>query len=919
MSGSDAQLLVGHCELGETRVSWEEENAYYVCGGPMGCILKEYHPGPCVFEVSSSRRRRPVLAPAAVSAVASQLAPAESKASRKRGKVEAAGASRSAKKRPPPATRKALAAAAPAAPMDDDDVEDEKDDEEGEAAAGMAVKLHAQPSCEVCEESPTQCSSTNEPSPDDDEVAGMADEPCNEAAENEKVEAEEEKVKADDEEDDEEDLAAVVNWAAMMTTEAAEVAAAAAAADGRPAATYSAACWLLRLREACMHQPTLYHEVVQALHLRRSRQLSTEGATARVIKLLATSPGLSPLQRELSDTWLTLEWDAPIVRAALRLHGSEPLTLDAIAAWLRHEPPSAAPSRVALDAILAGATADESAALGAWPAWARELLADQGRAYGGEEGGEEGREEGREETEEAAAGAAEATRAAVARTTSRYGGELIRLRAPPPSTALLSSYTLAPARAPSTHVPAPAATVADDGATADGGGADGSGVVIGGSGWRTRPVPVIDVHAIGPSARTPLLKLLYRSIERWSYLDWGLTSDYDASLDEAGARGARAGGSGGGGSGGGVGSGGTGPLQWNGLKVTPTVHHAAGIPEERKEEVPYGLGGNTRGSEGYGELTQGSVAKLCILLANMRSSVLERLRPGAPWCASFDLVGEGTSLVDVGSGYGKVVAHVALENHVRCVGIECVISRHEIAEHALQEAKVELLLSPDNHLGAASPPKGGKSAAGGASSRRRGSKGIGKGRPKAATEVRAIDDAEEPPRATCGATEEPPSEALGEEPPSEALGEEPPSEALGAAAAQEDVVDASEEEMPISASMPAPGPPPLDTVSSHELATSRDSPLSLIEFHFGDSTVGHDLNFTHVYCFDRVFSPTTLRALALLLRRSPFRIFVSYRSPSEWAEHGLDSVYPVAKLRVKTTGHESYSPIVYANLRFAPR
>jgi hypothetical protein len=530
---------------------------------------------------------------------------------------------------------------------------------------------------------------------------------------------------------------------------------------------------------------------------------------------------------------------------------------------------------------------------------------------------------------------------------------------------LLSSYTLAPARAPSTLVPAPAvpaATVADDGGTADGGGTDGGGVMIGGSGWRTRPVPVIDVQAIGPSARMPLLKLLYRSIERWSYLDWGLTSDYDASLDEAGARGARAGGSGGGGSGGGGGAGGTGPLQWNGLKVTPTVHHAAGVPEERREEVPYGLGGNTRGSEGYGELTQGSVAKLCILLANMRSSALERLRPGAPWCASFDLVGEGTSLVDVGSGYGKVVAHVALENHVRCVGIECVISRHEIAEHALQEAKVELLLSPDKHLGAASPPKGGKAAAGGASSRRRGSKGIAKGRPKPATDVRAIDDAEEPPGATCGATEEPPSEAMGEEPPteavseeppteamgkeppseamgkeppSEAMGEEPPSEAVGAAAAQEDVVDAADEEMPMAASVLAPGPPPLggisegsrrdlgppplDTVSSHELATSRDSPLSLIEFHFGDSTVGHDLNFTHVYCFDRVFSPTTLRALALLLRRSPFRIFVSYRSPSEWAEHGLDNVYPVAKLRVKTTGHESYSPIVYANLRFAPR
>jgi len=107
--------------------------------------------------------------------------------------------------------------------------------------------------------------------------------------------------------------------------------------------------------------------------------------------------------------------------------------------------------------------------------------------------------------------------------------------------------------------------------------------------------------------------------------------------------------------------------------------------------------------------------------------------------------------------------------------------------------------------------------------------------------------------------------------------------------------------------------------SSHDLATSVDSPLSLITFHFGDATVGASLDFTHVYCFDRVFSPTTMRALALILCRSPFRVFVSYRSLSEWWEHGLDCLHPVAKLRVKTTGNESYSPTVYANLRFAPR
>ena len=37
--------------------------------------------------------------------------------------------------------------------------------------------------------------------------------------------------------------------------------------------------------------------------------------------------------------------------------------------------------------------------------------------------------------------------------------------------------------------------------------------------------------------------------------------------------------------------------------------------------------------------------------------------------------------MDVGSGYGKAVLHAGIEVGVRrAVGIECVISRHEIAE-----------------------------------------------------------------------------------------------------------------------------------------------------------------------------------------------------------------------------------------------
>uniref|UniRef100_A0A7S2C8E4 Uncharacterized protein n=1 Tax=Haptolina brevifila TaxID=156173 RepID=A0A7S2C8E4_9EUKA len=101
-------------------------------------------------------------------------------------------------------------------------------------------------------------------------------------------------------------------------------------------------------------------------------------------------------------------------------------------------------------------------------------------------------------------------------------------------------------------------------------------------------------------------------------------------------------------------------------------------------------------------------------------------------------------------------------------------------------------------------------------------------------------------------------------------------------------------------------------------APEHDALLSLVTFHFGDGTVGKQLDFTHVYAFDRVFSPTTMRALAAVLRRSPFYVFASFRSPSEWWACGLTNVHPVARLRVSTTGKEGMSVTIYANMRQAP-
>ena len=94
-------------------------------------------------------------------------------------------------------------------------------------------------------------------------------------------------------------------------------------------------------------------------------------------------------------------------------------------------------------------------------------------------------------------------------------------------------------------------------------------------------------------------------------------------------------------------------------------------------------------------------------LAHLRATVLHRIG-SAEWSRTFDLRG-GSSLVDLGSGYGKVVLHLALANRVRrAVGIECVISRHEIAEQSLQEIRVEMLLNPS--LAASSSASAGEPA-----------------------------------------------------------------------------------------------------------------------------------------------------------------------------------------------------------------
>ena len=118
--------------------------------------------------------------------------------------------------------------------------------------------------------------------------------------------------------------------------------------------------------------------------------------------------------------------------------------------------------------------------------------------------------------------------------------------------------------------------------------------------------------------------------------------------------------------------------------------------------------------------------------------------------------------------------------------------------------------------------------------------------------------------------------------------------------------------------------------------------------------VGEALDFSHIYTFDRVFSPLTMRALARLLRSSPWYahalaarracttatadgmglhgraphqssavirdryVFISFRQPAEWWGYGLHVAQPVAKLRVQTTGKEGLTCWIYINTRKLP-
>jgi SAM-dependent methyltransferase len=172
---------------------------------------------------------------------------------------------------------------------------------------------------------------------------------------------------------------------------------------------------------------------------------------------------------------------------------------------------------------------------------------------------------------------------------------------------------------------------------------------------------------------------VYRYIDKKTFLDWGLTSDWTVegprkrarrlSFEED-ARGTE------------------------GEKITTPSKG-----KKRDADVRDGaIEDENAASEGYGEMTEGSIERLLLLLRELTSAELDAPLPlrtpekgqtiaEAREANGIDL-SEKSTFIDIGSGYGKVVFHAALTARVaKSVGVEYVPSRAQKAS----EVQAELL------------------------------------------------------------------------------------------------------------------------------------------------------------------------------------------------------------------------------------
>jgi len=96
----------------------------------------------------------------------------------------------------------------------------------------------------------------------------------------------------------------------------------------------------------------------------------------------------------------------------------------------------------------------------------------------------------------------------------------------------------------------------------------------------------------------------------------------------------------------------------------------------------------------------------------------------------------------------------------------------------------------------------------------------------------------------------------------------------------------------------------------HFLNCNEHFEMNGVEFVEGDATAWRDrFDFTHIYCYDYIFSQHTHKALLPIIQRSPFLVLVCYSSPAKFSKLGYHSFEVLHKFSVSTTGKQRF--IVY--------
>ena len=396
----------------------------------------------------------------------------------------------------------------------------------------------------------------------EDDVEDPADESDEQAAEGSSAGARE---GASDDETDEEDAREEAEAASALLGGAWLV-------DGRHSRDgeiLPAVLFLLRLRDACVHQPAHYHELIQVLHLRRADQILNADAQARALKALE-EPLLQGHADELRTVHFPVSRDSALVLAAMRLHGATPLDEATVARW-RPQQPAAGGAAAAgggggrgggARASRAGggggggparlvspgryrsrprARASAVSAVDGWPTWAACMRRQLVRAAARGEAGSSGERRNAISVALSYPAAAPAEAAGAASSCSLGsggggGGGSSATASPRRSSrhavrggaALSAAPSLRPAApAPSAEesdfepfpIAAPFVEVQVERPHADGGGGRKG----------TKGDGTDAAAAAAASAADTLLKRAYRITDDFSKHDWGLTSDYDSS------------------------------------------------------------------------------------------------------------------------------------------------------------------------------------------------------------------------------------------------------------------------------------------------------------------------------------------------------------------------------------------------------